>query len=136
MDHKTSPYRAPSRRVASVVAVTACAAGFAIVFVLGGGTGPAPAAASGSATPPVSSSPSALGPLLQISLTGKVLKVSGTAITIGGDGPPVTARLTGSTKVTGKITSIGGIKAGDEISAQLTGASTSTLMATAIQDPG
>lgn len=143
MDQKISPYRTPSRWVAVIVAVTACAAGFTIALYLSGGPRSPAAAAGGSPSPSASAnSPGALPPLsgngaggLRIELTGKVLAVSRTSITIGGDGPSVTARLTGSTRVTGEVTNAAGIRVGDEISAQLTGASTSSLTAAAIQDP-
>jgi hypothetical protein len=67
-------------------------------------------------------------------LTGRVLAVSGTAITIGGSGPSVTAAVTGATKITGTAHGIGGVKVGDEVSAQITGTA-SHLIAIAIQDP-
>jgi len=67
-------------------------------------------------------------------LTGRVLAVSGTSITIGGEGPSVTAAVTRATKVTGTVRGIGGVKVGDEVSAQITGTA-SHLTAIAIQDP-
>ena len=67
-------------------------------------------------------------------LAGRVLAVSGTSITIGGVGTSVTAAVTSVTKVTGSVRGIGGVKAGDEVSAQITG-TVSHLTATAIQDP-
>jgi hypothetical protein len=72
------------------------------------------------------------GPLRQL-LTSRVLAVSGASITIGGDGASVTAAVTATT-VTGKVHSIGGVKVGDEVSAQISGTA-SHLTATAIQDP-
>jgi hypothetical protein len=63
-----------------------------------------------------------------------VLAISGTSITIGGNGPSVTAAITGSTRVTGTVRGISGVKAGAEVSAQITGTS-GHLTATAIQDP-
>jgi hypothetical protein len=71
---------------------------------------------------------------LQMILTGRVLAVSGAAITIGGNGPSVTAAVTGATKIAGTAHGIGGVKVGDEVSAQITGTA-SHLIATAIQDP-
>ena len=67
-------------------------------------------------------------------LTGRVLAVSRTSITIGGAGPSVTAAVTSATTITGSVHGIGGVKAGDQVSAQLTGTATH-LTATAIQDP-
>ena len=73
------------------------------------------------------------GPL-RLLLTSRVLAVSGASITIGGDGASVTAAVTATTTVTGKVHSIGGVKVGDEVSAQISGTA-SHLTATAIQDP-
>ncbi len=53
--------------------------------------------------------------------------------TIGGDGPSVTAEVTGATKITGTVHGIGGVEVGDEVSAQITGTA-SHLTATVIQD--
>ena len=69
----------------------------------------------------------------QLLLTGEVLAVSGTSITIGGNGPSVTAAVTRATKVTGTVRGIGGIKVGDEVSARITG-SGHKLAVCAIQD--
>jgi len=123
----------PSRWVAAIVAVTACIAGFAIALFLTGGTGIPTAAATSSPSPAARSDDG--GGTLRITLIGKVLAVSRTSVTIGGDGPPVTGHLTGSTRVTGKITSVDGIKVGDQISAQLTGTAMTSLTFTSIQDP-
>jgi hypothetical protein len=65
---------------------------------------------------------------------GKVTAVSSTSITIGGSGQSVTAAVTGSTKVTGNVSGIAGIKAGDQVSAQIT-RSGGRDTAIAIQDP-
>jgi hypothetical protein len=46
----------------------------------------------------------------------------------------VTAAVTSATKVSGRVSSIGGVKAGDEVSLQATGTG-GKLTATAIQDP-
>lgn len=67
-------------------------------------------------------------------LTGQVLAVSHASITIGGAGPAVTAAITSATTITGSVHGIGGVKVGDEISAQITG-TPSHLTATALQDP-
>jgi hypothetical protein len=65
---------------------------------------------------------------------GTVTAVSGTSITIGGPGHKVTATVTGATRVTGKVAGIGGIRVGDQVSAQLTQGSGRTI-AVAIADP-
>jgi hypothetical protein len=67
-------------------------------------------------------------------LAGKVTAVTRTSITIGGNGPSVTAAVTSSTKITGRVSSISGIKVGDEVSAQLTGTG-GKLTVMSIQDP-
>ena len=115
--------------MAAAVAVVAAAAGVAAALFLIRGTPPATAVA-GSAP---SASASARPAQLQIALIGRVLAVSRTSITIGGAGPSVTAAVTGATTITGRAHGIGGIKAGDEVSAQLTGTA-ARLTATAIQD--
>ena len=71
---------------------------------------------------------------LRIMLTGRVLAVSGTSITIGGAGPSVTAAVTSATKITGRVHGIGGVKVGDEVAAQITG-TPSHLIITTLQDP-
>jgi hypothetical protein len=53
-------------------------------------------------------------------MIGKVTAVTSTSITIGGPGHPITAAVTGDTRVTGKVSSIGGVKVGDQVSAQMT----------------
>ena len=71
---------------------------------------------------------------LQLILTGRVLAINERSITIGGNGPSVTAAITRSTKITGAVHGIGGVRAGAEVSAQITGIS-GHLTAAAIQDP-
>jgi hypothetical protein len=124
-----------SVRAAAVVAVLAAAAGIAVGLFLVRG---APAARAG-ATPSVSAGslpalPGNGNGQLEIMLAGRVLAVSGTSITIGGAGPAVTAAVTSTTTVTGTARGIGGVKVGDEVSAQITGTA-DHLAATAIQDP-
>ena len=51
---------------------------------------------------------------------GTVTAVSATSITIGGQGHTITATVTSATRVTGKAAGLSGIKAGDQVSAQLT----------------
>jgi hypothetical protein len=65
---------------------------------------------------------------------GKVTAVSGRSITIGGSGHTVTAAVTTSTRVTGKVSGISGVKVGDQVSAQIV-QNGGTASATAIQDP-
>jgi len=115
--------------MAATVAVVAAAAGLAAGLFLIKSTPPT-AAVAGSAP---SASASAGPAQLQIALTGRVLAVSRASITIGGAGPSVTAAVTGATTITGRAHGIGGVKAGDEVSAQLTGTA-ARLTATAIQD--
>lgn len=67
-------------------------------------------------------------------LIGTVTAVSRTSITIGGPGHTITAAVTGATRVTGKISAVTGIKAGDQVSAQITRGSTGNV-AVAIADP-
>jgi hypothetical protein len=69
-----------------------------------------------------------------IFLIGQVTAVSRTAITIGEPGRSITAAVTEATRVTGKVSSISGIRVGDRVSAQITlrGGSYTT---TAIQYP-
>ena len=70
---------------------------------------------------------------------GAVTAVNRTSITIGGPGHTVTAAVTGATRVTGKVAGIGGIKVGDQVSAQLTQAAgrvTAVTIADPAQAPG
>jgi len=68
-------------------------------------------------------------------IVGTVLKVSATSITIGGPGHTITAAVTGSTRVSGKVTAIGGLKVGDHVSAQISETSSGKGTAVAIQYP-
>ena len=68
-------------------------------------------------------------------LNGKVLAISGTSITLGGNGPSVTAAINGSTKFSGSVTSASGIKVGDQVVAEVAGQDSSHLVAVEIQDP-
>ena len=66
---------------------------------------------------------------------GEVTAVSSTSITIGGpSGSGITAAVTATTKVTGSVSSISGIKVGDQVSAQLT-RNGNKVTAVAIQYP-
>jgi hypothetical protein len=141
----------PGIVVAVVVAATAAGAGVtaAAVHDL---AGPAPGAGSGpSATNPGGTiggaalpggaagpgggpGPGGTGPAGSIFVIGTVTAVSRTSITISGPGHTITATVTSATRVTGKAAGIGGIKAGDHVSAQLT-AGSGRVTAAAIADP-
>jgi hypothetical protein len=90
--------------------------------VPGGGTIPGGGAAPGG------------GQVGEAFIGGRVEAVSSTSITIGGPGQSITAAITAATKITGKVTSIGGVKVGDQVSAQIT-MSGGQATVTAIQDP-
>jgi hypothetical protein len=144
-----------SARMAVAVAVVAAVAGVAAGFILTRG---APvASAAGGAMPsvpaPVSAPPSTgsgAGPRalpgppgnaggngdeqLRMLLTGRVLAVSRTSVTIGGAGSSVTASVTSTTRLTGRVHALSGVKVGDEVAAQITG-TPSHLVVTTLQDP-
>jgi hypothetical protein len=67
-------------------------------------------------------------------MIGKVIAISSRSITIGGPGHAMTAAITGSTRITGSVSSISGIKPGDQVSAQIT-ENGGKATVTAIQDP-
>ena len=67
-------------------------------------------------------------------IAGQVTAVSGTSITIGGPGRSITATVTSSTRFTGRVSSITGIKVGDQVSAQLT-QNGDTVTAVSVSDP-
>jgi hypothetical protein len=90
----------------------------------GGGNG-------GGALPIPSTGP---GQVLHLEIGGRVSAVSSTSITLGAQGQSVTAAVTKSTTITGKVHAISGIKAGDLVSAQIV-STDGKLTATAIQDP-
>jgi hypothetical protein len=130
-------------------AMIAAAAGFLVVTAVHD-VSANPASASGSPTsspqgePPSAGTGNGTGPLpvpstgpgqtLRLEVGGKVTAVSATSITLGAHGQSVTAAVTKATTITGKVTSIGGIKVGDLVSAQITGTN-GKLAAIAIQDP-
>jgi hypothetical protein len=112
LDHSSSPSAAPSTQPSAVAP---------------GGSGGGPA---GGGTVPGG------GSVGRMFVAGPVTAVSSTSITIGGGpGQSLTAAITSSTKITGKATSIGGIKVGDQVSAQITESNGSRPAVTAIQDP-
>jgi hypothetical protein len=129
--------------VLAIVAVLALGAGagvaLAITRGLGSSSSPSatpstqpPAVAPGGGTIPGGSG----GPVAQMFVTGPVTAVSAASITIGGGpGQSVTAAITSSTRITGKVTSIGAVKVGDQVSAQITQSNGGRPTATAIQDP-
>jgi len=94
----------------------------------GAGSGTRLAPNAGGAIPSIPS-----GATLRLEIGGPVTAVSATSITVGG-GRGVTAAVTKATKVTGKVTSIGGVKVGDVVSASMTGTN-GKLTVTSIQDP-
>jgi hypothetical protein len=114
LDNSSSPSATPSTQPSAV------APGRSIGSVPGGGM--IPGGGSGSVE--------------QMFVTGPVTAVSAASITIGG-GPShsVTAAITSSTRITGKVTSIGAVKVGDQVSAQITESNGGRPTATAIQDP-
>lgn len=151
------PAAPPRRRRArhgvllAVTAVIAATAGFLIVIAV---RDLSASPATGQASPPAASpAPSSgggnqlspgtgggaiptpgPGQSLSLEIGGKVTAVSPTSITLEGRGQQVTAAVTGATKVTGRVSTIGGVKPGDLVSVQITGAN-GKLTATAIQDP-
>jgi len=141
------PRRWPARYGTALVltAVIAAAAGFLAVIAVRD-LSARPAAAS-SVTPASGSGPSAGAPApggsvpapgsgqgLQLEIGGKVTAVSAASITVAGPGHQVTAAVTSATKVSGRVSDIAGVKAGDQVSMQATGTE-GKLTATAIQDP-
>jgi hypothetical protein len=74
------------------------------------------------------------GETLHLEIGGTVSAVTPTSITLGAHGQSVTAAVTKSTTITGKVHAISGIKAGDLVSAQIV-STDGKLTATAIQDP-
>jgi hypothetical protein len=117
------PRRWPARYGVTLVltAVIAAAAGFLAVI----------AVRDLSARPAAANS---VAPAVQLEIGGKVTAVSATSITVAGPDHQVTATVTSATKVSGRVSGIGGVKAGDEVSLQATGTG-GKLTATAIQDP-
>lgn len=120
----------PGRRVPAAalvaIALTAAGIGALIVFAVRGPSGspstpasqptvqgPAqPGAGGGGAFPGSGSSEMFVG--------GRVTAVSATSVSIGGPGRTITAAVTSSTRFTGQVTNISGVKVGDQVTAQLT----------------
>jgi len=144
--------RPPKRRfhpvLLLVIAVLAAAAGAGIVLAVdslsGSSVSPGPAGQSSSLTPvaPGGNSEPGGGALPgtgsggagALFVVGKVTAVSSRSITIGGPAHTVTAAVTSSTRVTGNVSSIGAIKVGDQVSAQIM-QNGGRATATAIQYP-
>jgi len=84
--------------------------------VLPGGSGAAPGGGSG-------------GSGGQLMFMGKVTALSKNSVTLSGPGHTITAELTGSTRITGRL------KVGDTVSAQITGIGGGKFAVSAIQDP-
>ena len=118
LDHSPSPSAAPSTQPSAVAPGGSS----------GGGT--IPGGSSGGGTIPGGS-----GAVGEMFVAGPVTAVSSTSITIGGPNHTVTAAITSSTRITGKVTSIGGIKVGDQVSAQITESNGGQPTVAAIQDP-
>ena len=78
--------------------------------------------------------PPLYGPAGCTAVTPRATAVSATSITVAGPAHQVTAAVTGATKVSGRVSGIGGVKTGDLVSVQVTGID-GKLTATAIQDP-
>jgi len=137
----------------AVTAVVAALAGFGVVAAaLHDVTSSASPGASVGSSPSASASPSAgsavpgggtpagiplpAGPGQQelLEIGGKVMAVSAKSITVGGPGQSVTAAVTAATKVTGRVSRIGGIKVGDFVAVSISGTN-GKLTANSIQDP-
>jgi hypothetical protein len=131
----------------TVVAVVALGAGAGVALAMGRGLDnssspsatpsgqPSYGAPGGGAVPGGGAIPGGgSGPVGEGFIEGRVQAVGSTSITIGGAGQSMTAAITAATKVTGQVTSIGGVKVGDEVSAQIT-MNGGRATVTAIQDP-
>ena len=154
-DYLPPPHRWPARYGVPLVltAVIAAVAGFLVVIAVrdlsarpvaanstAPASGPAPgggalAPGGGTLAPGGGTVPTpGQGQALQLQAGGKVTAVSATSITVAGPGHQVTAAVTSATKVSGRVSGIGGVKPGDLVSIQAAGTE-GNLTATAIQDP-
>src|SRR6202167_2632472 len=127
----------------AIVAVVALGAGAGVALAITKGLdhSPSPSAAPGAQPSAVAPGggggtiPGGSGAVGEMFAAGPVTAVSSTSITIGGPNHTVTAAITSSTRITGKVTSIGGIKVGDQVSAQITESNGGQPTVAAIQDP-
>jgi hypothetical protein len=94
-------------------------------------SGAVPGGGTGGGAPPGSAGAGTAG---EIFIMGRLAAVSSTSVTIGGPGGSETAAVTSATKVTGTVTSVGGLRVGDQVSAQIV-VNDGRATATAIQDP-
>jgi len=129
--------------IAAAIAVVAAATGFGVVVVAtsdvpGGLAARAAPSGTGNGTPlaPQASRIPSLPPGAtgQLEIGGPVTRVSASSITVGSGDHAITAAVTRATTITGKVTRIGGIKAGDLVSVAITGTN-GKLTADSIQDP-
>lgn len=140
------PRRRPGRGGVALVltAVIAAVAGFLAVIAVrdlsarpatANSVAPAGAPAPSGGVPAPGTVPApGRGQAVQLEIGGKVTAVSATSITVTGPDHQVTAAVTSATKVSGRVSGIGGVKTGDLVSVQVTGTD-GKLTATAIQDP-
>ena len=131
----------------ALIAVLAGVAGAFLAFLLTQGPSAAPSASTPRGLPSIPSQriggggvsggqPGGAGGQVQMLLAGPVTAVSSTSITVAGQGNSVTGAVTSATKVTGKVTSISGIRVGDRVLVKFTGNPASgSFIATTIQDP-
>jgi Domain of unknown function (DUF5666) len=115
----------------AVVAVRDLSARPAAANSVAPASGPAPS--TGHPAPGTGPAPGR-GQTVQLEMGGRVTAVSATLITVAGPDHQVTAAVTSATKVSGRVSDIGGVKAGDLVAVRITGAD-GKLTATAIQDP-
>src|SRR6185437_5442327 len=97
------------------------------------GNGQVPGGSTGGGALPGGGAPPS-GASVEMFLAGPVQAVSRTSITIGGAGRSVTAAITSSTHITGRVSDAAAIKVGDLVSAQLT-MRDGRPIATTIRDP-
>jgi hypothetical protein len=154
-------WRREARRgwLLALTAVVAAAAGFGVVAVAlhdatgspatasaapsssapgagGSGAVPSSGAGKGRQLAPLGGGVSSLPPgaMERLEIGGQVTSVSATSITLDAGGQAIKAAVTRATTITGKVTSISGIKVGDLVSASISGTS-GKLTADSIQDP-
>jgi len=127
----------------AIVAVVALGAGAGVALAITKGLDHSPSPSAVPSTQPSAVAPGGSGLIPgggggavgEMFVAGPVTAVSSTSITIGGPNHTVTAAITSSTRITGKVTSIGGIKVGDQVSAQITESNGGQPTVAAIQDP-